>query len=218
MGPAELCAGFGGKGRRRPAVGYGPPVPAASPRIRPGSRREIGWVNAGIVKISGLVVGGDPPNIFPTLARHRVLFRRWMGFGAKLMPGGKLPRADSELVILRVAHKTDSEYEWIQHERMALVSGLNEEEIARVKEGAEAPGWSPRQALILAAVDELCDSNRIGDELWEKLAREFSQVDLIELCVLTGHYVMLAMTLNSLAVEPDPIPEPPALLRWLSKG
>jgi AhpD family alkylhydroperoxidase len=189
---------------------------AGSPRIRPGSRREIGWVNAGIVRIAGFVVGGEPPNVFTTLARHRVLFRRWMGFAAKLMPGGKLPRVDAELAILRVAHKTGSEYEWVQHEQMGRAAGLSEEEIARVKDGAEAAGWSPRQALILAAVDELCDRNRIGDELWARLAREFGEVDLIELCILTGHYQMLAMTLNSLAVEPDPIPEPPALLRWLS--
>ncbi len=31
-------------------------------------------------------------------------------------------------------------------------------------------------------------------------------LELIELCMLVGHYEMLAMTLNSLAVEPDLIP------------
>ncbi len=62
-----------------------------------------------------------------------------------------------------------------------------------------------------------CDHHRIGEELWGRLAQEFSELDLIELCMLTGSYEMLAMTLNSLAVEPDPISDPPALLRWLSK-
>jgi alkylhydroperoxidase family enzyme len=174
-------------------------------------------VNTGMVKIAGLLVGGDPPNVFTTMARHRVLFRRWMRFAGKLMPGGRLPRTDAELVILRVAHKTDSEYEWVQHQAMGKMAGLSEEEIARVKAGAEAPGWSPRQAMILAAVDQLCDTNRIDDELWERLAREFDEVDLIELCLLTGHYAMLAMTLNSLRVQPDPISDPSALLRWLTK-
>ncbi len=189
----------------------------SNPRIAPGGRREIGLVNTGIVKLAGFVVGGRPPNVFSTLARHRVLFRRWMGFAGKLMPGGKLPRVDAELVILRVAHSTGSEYEWVQHRQLGELAGLEKEEIARVKAGPEAPGWSARQSLILAAVDQLVGDNRIDDALWARLAAEFDEVELIELCVLTGHYVMLAMTLNSLRVEPDPITAPPRRLRRLAK-
>ncbi len=163
------------------------------------------------------MVGGSPPHVFTTLARHRVLFRRWMRFAGKLMPGGKLRRVESELVILRVAHNTGSEYEWVQHEQMGKLAGLSEEEIARVKLGPQAPGWSERQAAMLAAVDELHEQSRIGDEVWERLADQLDEIELIELCVLAGHYTMLAMTLNSLAVEPDPISEPPRRLRWLAK-
>lgn len=169
-----------------------------------------------MTRILGRAVGGDPPHVFTTLARHRALFRPWMKFAGKLMPGGKLPRVDGELVILRVAHLTGSEYEWVQHEEMAKIVGFSAEEVARVKAGSEAAGWSPRQRLILTAADQLHGDNRIGDELWARLAAEFDEVELIELCMLTGHYVMLAMTLNSLQVEPDPIHERPAWSRWLS--
>ena len=71
------------------------------------------------------------------------------------MPGGRLPRTDTELVILRVAHNTGCEYEWGHHERIGRRAGLGAEEIDRVRDGAEAPGWSARQALLLSAVDEL---------------------------------------------------------------
>lgn len=178
-----------------------------TPRIAPGQRREVGWLNAGILKLVGLATGGRPPNVFTTLARHRVLFRRWMWFAGALMPGGKLPRRESELVILRVAHNTDSEYEWGQHERIARQAGLSAEEIARVREGAEAPGWSERQAMLLEATDELHAARTIGDRLWARLSGVLSDAELIELCMLVGHYEMLAMTLKSLAVEPDPIPD-----------
>jgi AhpD family alkylhydroperoxidase len=193
-------------------------VPAAgSPRIRPGTRREIGWINTGIVKVVGFMVGGEPPRVFTTMARHRALFRGWMGFGGKLMSAGKLARVEAELVILRVAHQTGSEYEWSQHEQLAELAGLSREEIARVKLGSEAPGWGERQALMLAAVDELLSDNRIGDELWARLVLRFDEIELIELCLLTGHYAMVAMALNSLGVVPDPISDPPRRLRWLSK-
>jgi AhpD family alkylhydroperoxidase len=189
---------------------------AGKPRIEPGGREQVGAVNAAILRVIGFGLGGSAPNVFTTLARHRGLFRRWVLFAGALMPGGKLPRRDSELVILRVAHLTGSGYEWAQHERLGRAAGLGEEEIGRVREGADALGWSERQALLLAAVDELHGGDRVGPETWEGLARHLDEVELIELCMLAGHYVMLAGTLNSLQVEIDPIAEKPRL-RWLSR-
>lgn len=173
-----------------------------TPRIGPGSRRQIGLVNAGIARILGIATGGPPPRIFTTLARHRRLFRRWIRFAGALMPGGRLPREDTELVILRVAHNTGCEYEWSHHVRIGRKAGLSREEIDRVRDGAAA-GWSERQAMLLAAADELHRDGEIGDELWDRLSAELDEVRLIELCMLVGHYEMLAMTLNTLRVVPD---------------
>jgi alkylhydroperoxidase family enzyme len=183
---------------------------ATGPRIPPGGAREIGWVNAALARVVGLASGGRPPNVFTTLARHRRLFRRWLRFAGALMPGGLLPRADSELVILRVAHNCRSEYEWRHHERLGRQAGLSRGEIERVREGAEASGWSPRQALLLRAADELhAPARSISDELWAALSAELDERELIELCMLVGHYEMLAMTLNALRVAPDPAPRKP---------
>jgi len=182
----------------------------ATPRIAPGRPSEIGRLNHGIARLLGAATGGPPPNLFTTLARHRRLFRPWLRFAGALMPGGTLPRTDSELVILRVAHRTGCAYEWHHHERLGARAGLSAAEIARVRLGPEAGGWSPRHALLLAAVDALHADGRIGDELWDRLAREWSAPELIELCLLTGHYIMLAMTINSLGVQLDPVPDPHA--------
>jgi AhpD family alkylhydroperoxidase len=188
------------------------------PRIAPGDRRQIGLVNYGLAKLVGLATGGPPPNVFTTLARNRKLFRRWLWFAGGLMPGGKLPRRDTELVILRVAHNADCAYEWGHHEHLGRRAGLSAEEVERVRQGAEAPGWSPRQALLLRAADELHADGRIGDPLWAELSAELDDRLLIELCLLIGHYEMLAMTLNTLRVQPDPAPIGGRLPRWLSKA
>lgn len=181
-----------------------------APRIAPGGPREIGRVNWAIARLLGVATGGPPPHVFTTLARHRRVFRPWLRFAGRLMPGGTLPRAESELIILRVARVTGSEYEWQQHVRLGRAAGLTEAQIERIRLGAEAPGWSPRQALLLRAVDELHDHDRIGDDLWAQLAREYGEQELIEICLLTGHYIMLAMTLNSLGVQVEALPDPAA--------
>jgi AhpD family alkylhydroperoxidase len=176
---------------------------SAEPRIAPGDRRAIGTVNALVVRAIGLAAGTGPPNLFTTVARHRGLFRRWLWFAGALMPGGRLPRADTELVILRVAHRCDCAYEWRHHERLAARAGLAPEAIERVRDAPDASAWTDRQRLLLVAVDELHDRRELGDRTWDGLAALLAPRELIELCMLVGHYEMLAMTINSLRVQPD---------------
>ena len=179
------------------------PTRAAAPRIPPGSASDVGRVNALFARAAGAVTGGAPPNIFTTLARHRRLFRRWLRFAGALMPGGMLPRGETELLILRVAHNCRCDYEWHHHERLGVAAGLEREEVARVRDGPGAPGWSDRQELLLRAADELHAERAISDATWSGLRPSYSDRELIELCMLVGHYEMLAMTLNSLGVQPD---------------
>ena len=191
-----------------------PSIHTETPRIRPGSAADIGRINALIARALGVATGGGPPNFATTLGRHRRLFRRWARFGAALMPGGVLPRSETELVILRVAHNTACEYEWRHHERLAVAAGLTADQVRRTREGHAAPGWTQRQQLLLRAADELHHERVMSEALWSELRPLLSDVELIELCMLIGQYEMLAMTLNTLRVAPDPLPNrrPP---RWV---
>ena len=187
------------------------------PRVPPGRRSDVGPANAVILRVLGLATGGRPLNVFTTLARHRGLFRRWLLFAGGLMPGGTLPRADAELIILRVGHNCGSAYEVAQHERIARTAGLSDDEIARAGGDATA-GWTHRQSLLLRAADALHADRDLPDDLWAELAAELDERGRIELLLLVGHYEMLAMTLNALRVQPDPpAGEPSRLLRLLAR-
>jgi AhpD family alkylhydroperoxidase len=119
-----------------------------------------------------------------------------------MMPGGILARRETELVILRVAHLRDCTYEWDHHVRLGRRAGLTHADIARVKEG-RAEGWSSRQAAILTAVDQLHREQYIDDGAWTALRRYLDDRECIELCMLVGHYEMLATFIGTLHVEPD---------------
>jgi alkylhydroperoxidase family enzyme len=148
--------------------------------------------------------GGRAFHIFQTLGRHKRLFRPWLMFAGRLMPGGKLPRTESELVILRTAINCRVRYEWEQHCWLGRKAGLTADEVQRVRGGSEAEGWSERQAAILAAVDELHAERFLSDPVWDRLAAQLSPEECLEVCMLTGHYEMLAMTLNSAGVQIEP--------------
>jgi AhpD family alkylhydroperoxidase len=179
------------------------PLETKAPRIAPGTLREIGAINTTIAKGLGLAAGTQPPNIFTTLAKHRGLFRRWLWFAAGLMPGGRLPRAETEMLILRVAHLCGCEYEWSHHARLGRKAGLSPSDIEALRAPTDAYPWSPRRLALLRAADDLHAHRRIGDAPWAALRAVLDEVEAIELCMLVGHYEMLAMTLNSLDVRPD---------------
>jgi AhpD family alkylhydroperoxidase len=175
-----------------------------TPRIPPGTRDETGRVNWLIVRAIGLGARTtNPPRLFATLARHRRLFRPWLRFAGRLMPGGTLPRVDTELVILRVSVNSACDYEWDHHVALGRRAGLSDEQIERVAGGPDADGWTDHERTLLRAVDELARDRVVSEPTWADLGGRYDDRQLIELCMLAGHYEMLAGTLNSLGVQPD---------------
>jgi alkylhydroperoxidase family enzyme len=144
------------------------------------------------------------PMVFAVLMRHRRLFYAWVRFAAKLMPGGTIDRRDAELVILRVGWNCRCRYEWGQHVEIGLRTGLSAPEIARIAQGPEAPGWSPQQAALLQAVDELHGNHLLSAATWQRLSEHYRERQLIEICMLIGHYQMLAGFLNSVGLPLEP--------------
>src|SRR2546426_2001345 len=98
---------------------------------------------------------GKALNIYKTLARHPKLLKRWGVFGTHVLYKNTLPARERELLILRTGWLCRSEYEWGQHVLIARGSGVNDDEIARVKEGPDAAGWDETDATMLRAADEL---------------------------------------------------------------
>ncbi|HKY67509.1 MAG TPA: carboxymuconolactone decarboxylase family protein [Acidimicrobiales bacterium] len=171
----------------------------ATPRIPPLAEADRDdQARALLAEAGGPAAGAT--NIFATFVRHPGLFRRWLPFGGKLL-AGKIPPRDRELVILRTGWNCRSDYEWAQHVRIARAAGLADDEIARVREGPDAPGWAPLEVLLLRAADELHADACIGDGTWAGLTAHYDEKQMIELPMLVGHYHLVAFTLSSLGVQ-----------------
>lgn len=174
-----------------------------SARIEPGGWREVGPAVAGFARLAGRVQGTEPPAVFLTLGRHRRLFWGWLHFAGRLMPGGRLTRRESELVILRVASRRASAYELTQHRRLGRRAGLSADEIATIEAAGDASGFSVREQLLLETVDQMIAGDDIADDLWARLGGSFEDRERIEIVMLVGHYAMLATALHVLRVVPD---------------
>jgi alkylhydroperoxidase family enzyme len=172
-------------------------------RVTPGRTRDTGLLVQGFARLAGRVTGTEPPAVFLTLGRHRRLFWGWLLFAVALMPGGRLTRRDTELVILRVATLCASDYELAQHRRLGRKAGLSATEIDRVALGPEDPAWSTGERLLLQVTDELHATADLSDATWARLRAAYDDRRCIELVMLVGHYRMLATTLSTLRVRPD---------------
>ena len=147
--------------------------------------------------------GGEPYNIFRTLARHPKLFKRSMVLATGLLVKGNLPPRVREIVILRVAWRAGSNYEWGQHVRIGLDSGLDEAEIAALAAEAAESTWSDADRLAISVTDELCAEDDLADATWDAALAQWGEQDLMELIFLVGNYRMLAGFLNAARFELD---------------
>lgn len=191
-----------------PPGGWIVPPGAPGPRIAAMTKAQMHWWERLLVWVMlkakrRLSANAEFPLVFQVLMRNRRLFYPWVRFAARLMPGGKLGRRDTELVILRVGWNSRCRYEWGQHVEIAQLAGLSAEQVHRVSQGPQAEGWAPHQAALLQAVDELFADKVISSATWATLAGRYSTEQLIELTLLIGSYQMLAGALNSLAIPLD---------------
>lgn len=171
-------------------------------RIPDGGFRQLGPINWVVHKIAARVIRVPRVHLFTTLGQHKRLFRAWL-FLRGVLYVGRLPRLDSELVILRVAHLRGCEYELQQHRRFAERRGLDAELQEKIFGWPDSRGLSPRRQALLNATDEFVEKRTIGRDTWEALSRHLNPRQLIEFCMLAGQYDALAATITALEIPLD---------------
>jgi alkylhydroperoxidase family enzyme len=148
--------------------------------------------------------GAQVYNIFRTQIRLPEATRAFLAWGSYILSRrNDLPPREREIVILRIGYLCRSGYEWAQHVRLGLQVGLTADEIARIKQGPDAPGWSPADRALLKATDELHADQFITTPSWKALSAHFSESQRINLIYTAGQYTQVSMLLNTLGVQLD---------------
>ncbi|WP_405178516.1 carboxymuconolactone decarboxylase family protein [Nocardia sp. NBC_01377] len=178
-------------------------VSTSQPRISPGRLRELGPINWVVWQVLSRAAGTADAHLFSTLGRTGGLFRGWLHYSGKLMPGGRLTRHESELVILRVAHLRECDYETDHHIRLGRRAGVTRDILERLRTGPDAPGWSPAHRALLTAVDRIVATRDIDDAAWSELAAHYDERRLIEIVLLANQYEGLASTITALRIQRD---------------
>ncbi len=151
-------------------------------------------------------------NIFKVLAHHPKLVKRWTPFAGHILQKQTLPFRDREMLILRIGWLNQAEYEFAQHELIAKRGGvgggdasraLSDADIARIKEGPKANGWSEHERALIQAADDLYENSVVADATWATLAKTCSTEQLMDVVFTIGQYNMVSWALNSFGVPLD---------------
>ncbi|GAA3207478.1 carboxymuconolactone decarboxylase family protein [Actinocorallia longicatena] len=186
---------------------------------RPGTRRLAPlaahlWDEEAVAMLRGRVrqadrflsgAAGTPPlpNVLGILGHHPRLSGAWLGYNGVLLEDPALGPRLRELLILRVARRTGSQYEWLQHVRMGRAAGLSDAHLEALAGDLESVEWTPLERLLLDAADQLLTDHHIGDATWDGLAAHLDARQLLEIPFVVGSYLCLAMVFSSVGLELD---------------
>jgi AhpD family alkylhydroperoxidase len=176
-------------------------------RIPSGKLRQLGPINWVLAKLGARSVHAPEMHLFTTFGHRQLLFWVWLLYGALLLRG-RLPAADTELVILRVAHLRSCEYELQHHRRLARKQGLDASRQATIFGWPDVPEGSrsqltDRQQALLNATDEFVKDRTLTSGTWQQLAAHLKRRQLIEFCLLASQYDGLAATISALDIPLD---------------
>jgi 4-carboxymuconolactone decarboxylase len=106
-----------------------------------------------------------------------------------------------EIAILVVAAHWRSAFEWYAHEAVGRSVGLDEAELAAVRDGHYA-ALAGREAVVARTVAALVTRGDLDDTEYREAAGQVGAVGMFELLTLVGYYATLALQLRVFRVPP----------------
>jgi alkylhydroperoxidase family enzyme len=147
--------------------------------------------------------GREPIALYRALAHSPLMLRAYAGLARGLRYEAQTPRALRELMILRTAQLTGSEYEWAHHRAMAAANDVPEEKVRMLAEWRSSTLYDERERAALRCVEEIHDV-ALSDEAFAELERVMGAPSTVELVLLVAFYEAVARMIQALGLEVEP--------------
>jgi len=135
--------------------------------------------------------------------------------GAYVRFHNSLPDDLKELATLVVGRFWGAQYEWFEHARFALQSGVEPAIIEAIRTGVAPTTLTPEQEAIYVFCVELNGSHGVSDKTFAAVSSRWGTRGVMDLIGICGHYTMISMILNVAQTQtPDgSMPLPPMARR-----
>ncbi len=143
---------------------------------------------------------GSKTNVINVMGAHPPLGKVFNIWGKHFLMENTLNTRQLEIIILRVAAKVNSAYEWHNHVGYGMNAGLTLDDIAAIRDFPAGGNWSEEETAILCAVNELIDQHNVSDATWAILTKTLNTQQMMDLVFTIGHYVMTSWALAAIGV------------------
>jgi alkylhydroperoxidase family enzyme len=143
---------------------------------------------------------GSKTNVITMMGNHPPLGKVFNIWGKHFLMANTLNTRQLEIIILRVAWRVKSAYEWHNHVGYAMNAGITLDEIAAIRDFPAGGAWTEEEAALMRATDDLIDDNVIGNATWATLTKTLDKRQMMDLTFTIGHYVMTSWALASIGV------------------
>src|SRR5262245_60767189 len=134
------------------------------------------------------------------LLRSPELMSRVRATSDYLRFNGSLPPKLVELVVLITARHWTQQYEWNAHYAPALKAGMAPETAKAIADGRRPQTMSADEAIIYDLITEVLQHQDVNDATYAKAVARFGEQTVIDAVVLSGHYTLISMVLNTARV------------------
>ena len=144
-------------------------------------------------------------NLYKVVANSPKVLLNFIRLGNSVVGRMELPSRLREIVTLRVAKLTGSEYEWAQHAPVALEVGVSQKQLDSLSDWKSSSEFNNKERAVLQYTDEVAQNVTVTDQTFNMLKNFFNEQTIVELTITIGYYGMLARLLVPLQVEVDEI-------------
>lgn len=148
--------------------------------------------------------GAELINLFKVMGHCPYIGLNFQRLGNSILRGEELAANLRELAILRVGDLAQAEYEFTQHTRIALRSGVRQRQIDEISDWAASAEFDEQERAILRYTDEVARDVKVKDETFAKLKDFLGEHAIVELTTAIGFYGMVSRILVALQVELEP--------------
>jgi len=149
-----------------------------------------------ILKVSSAALGGP----YNALLRSPDMARRCFELLDYLRFKTSVDKRLNEFAILIQARIANAQYEWWAHEPIARRAGLSDAVMSELQQCRRPASMRDDERLVYDFCIQLTLNHQVSDGLWHEAVAKMGEQAVIDLTVLSGTYVMVAMLLNATQV------------------
>ncbi len=144
-------------------------------------------------------------NIFRMMAHAETTIKPAVKLGGAILSKQELGARERELLILQVANLEGGEYEWNQHDPIAIGVGVPRAQVDALASGdISSDAFGAAEKALLAFSKEVIENVRVKDATFKAAHAHFSDREIVESIFTIGFYMMMARLTEATETDIDP--------------